>query len=248
MKLRVIHTAREAEQHELRDALVVLIDALRATTVMVAAFASRARRIYPARGVDEAHSLRDRMPGAMLFGERHGVALPGFDGGNSPVELGAMNLAGRDLVLTTTNGTRAAKAAEGATYLVAASLTNVSAVVRWVKQRINADREESFDSIAVVCAGTNGEYSIDDVYVAGRITAALRGSVETTDDAHAAAIISEKAAGEVINPQTCAHAAFLRNEGLYDDVEYLLEGDRFESVPLYDDRGYFFEATDGISD
>ena len=104
----------------------------------------------------------------MLGGERANVRPEGFDFGNSPREYADVDGAGRTLVLTTTNGTRLllAAAARCETVLVA-SLLNLDAVVAAV-------RASGADEVAVLCAGVEGAFAIDDVYVAGRIAAGDR--------------------------------------------------------------------------
>src|SRR5262245_39532454 len=86
----------------------VVIDVLRATTTIVQALATGAKEIVPLQEVDEARRLAEKLgEGAILGGERGGVLIPGFDLGNSPAEYTAAKVAGKTVVFTTTNGTRA---------------------------------------------------------------------------------------------------------------------------------------------
>ena len=239
MNLHVIHTAREAELERFEGDLVIVIDALRATTVVATALAAGAQRIFPALTVEDAFELRREMPEALLCGEREGYAVPGFDYGNSPVEIGALDMTGRDMILTTTNGTRAAKAAMKATVLLAASLVNLSAVSGWIEERI--ETHDDGGSIVIVCSGTNERYSIDDAYVAGALIQKLEGApLELSDAAVASRMLADSPAEEIINPEVCFHAAYLKEKGLYSDVDFLLGGDRFTSIPRFRDR--FFEC------
>ena len=240
MRVHVIHTAREAELCRFDEALVVVIDALRATTVMASALDAGAARIFTTLTVDDAFELKTKRPEAILCGEREGFAVPGFDYGNSPVEIGSIDLSGRDIVLTTTNGTRAVNAASSASILLAATLVNLDSVSQWIKEQ--KDIEHTIDSIYLVCSGTNDRYSIDDVYVAGRLIQLLEDiPLSLSDSANAARMLANRRADEIINPEICFHAAYLAEKGLYRDVEYLLSGDRLMSVPRFLD-GYFYDA------
>ena len=103
-------------------------------------------------------------PGRVLAGERHCVRPPGFDQGNSPRE--AARLRGDELVLATTNGAPAViAAAQNAPVVLLACLLNLDAVVAVLQ---GAD-------VQIVCAGTDGAVALEDVYVAGRISARLPG-------------------------------------------------------------------------
>ena len=242
MNLHVIHTAREAELEGFEGAMVVVIDVLRATTVIATALSAGASRIYPAVTVEDAFDLRSSIPDALLCGEREGFAVSGFDYGNSPVEIASVDLTGRDIILTTTNGTRASKAAANAAFLLAASLVNLGSVADWMRKQIAIS--EDIASIFIVCSGTNERYSIDDVYVAGRLIRMLEGvSFSLSDSAKASMMLAEFRPDEIINPEVCFHAGFLNEKGLYRDVDYLLAGDRLTSVPRFR-NGYFYEADD----
>src|SRR5690554_345264 len=91
-----------------RDAqnIVVVIDVFRAFSVVCYCFMQGAKAILPAGAVKEALALKERYPGALLIGEREGKKLPGFDLGNSPVEVLESNLEGKILIHTTHAGTQ----------------------------------------------------------------------------------------------------------------------------------------------
>jgi 2-phosphosulfolactate phosphatase len=156
--------------------LGIAIDVLRATSTMCQAFASGYERVVCVAEVEDARALR--ADGVALAGERQNVLIQGFDFGNSPREF-LDPPAHSTLVMTTTNGTRLllSAAARCETVLVA-SLLNLGAVVE-------AARASGAEDVAVLCAGVEGAFAIDDAYVAGRIAQALGGE---PDDAAVAAI------------------------------------------------------------
>ncbi len=140
--------------------VAVVIDVLRATSVMATALAAGADRIVTCRGIDKAREIADSMsPPALLCGERGCKPITGFDLGNSPAEYVEARVGGRSLVLTTTNGTRAIESST-ATRLIAASFLNLSAVV---------DSIRSASRLHLVCAGTDGEVTAEDVLLAGAV-------------------------------------------------------------------------------
>jgi 2-phosphosulfolactate phosphatase len=105
----------------------------RAFTVAPHAVAAGAARVLPVGAVEDALALRERLPGAVLIGERHARRLPGFDAGNSPTEVVAADLRGRPVIHTTHAGTQGLVNATGADEVLTASLVNVSALARYVR-------------------------------------------------------------------------------------------------------------------
>ena len=93
----------------LAGSTAVVIDVLRATTVMIHALAAGCRAIIPCLEIEEALAIHKSFPQghAFLGGEREGRPIDGFDLGNSPADYTAEICKGRTLVMTTTNGTRA---------------------------------------------------------------------------------------------------------------------------------------------
>ena len=154
----------------------IVIDVIRATSTICQALASGFERVFCVAEIDEARQLRDALGEGVLGGERKAVRIPGFDLGNSPREY--LEPAGKTLVLSTTNGTRAVvAAAQRCDRVLIASLLNLSAVVE-------AARDAGEDAL-VVCAGVQGTLALDDAFVAGRIVELL--GWERTDAAEAAA-------------------------------------------------------------
>ena len=142
----------------------IVIDVIRATSTICQALASGYERVFCAAEVEEARVLRNMLGEGVLGGERKAVRIPGFDLGNSPREY--LEPAGKTLVLSTTNGTRAVvAAAQRCDRVLVASLLNLAAVVEAAR---NAE-----DDVLVVCAGVQGTLALDDAFVAGRIVELL---------------------------------------------------------------------------
>jgi 2-phosphosulfolactate phosphatase len=162
----------------------IVIDVIRATSTISQALASGYERVFCTSEVEEARALRAELDGAILGGERRNVVIPGFDLGNSPREY--LEPKGEDLILTTTNGTRAIVAAAArCERVVVASLLNLAATVDVTRA--------AGEDVVVVCAGVQGALALDDAYVAGRIASEL--GWERTDAAEAAVRLTETWSG-----------------------------------------------------
>ena len=154
----------------------IVIDVIRATTTICQALASGYEQVFCTAEVEEAQALRKELGEGVLGGERNAVRIPGFDLGNSPREY--LEPAGKTLILSTTNGTRAVvSAAQRCERVLVGALLNLTAVV----ESARAANED----VIVVCAGVQGTLALDDAYVAGRIVELL--AWERSDSAEAAA-------------------------------------------------------------
>ena len=154
--------------------IAIVIDVLRASTTITTALANGATGIWPACTIQEARKVALATgPGTLLGGERGGRPVDGFDAGNSPLEYSRARVAGHPIVLTTTNGTLALHACRDASEVLVGAIINrsaVAALARWL-----AVANKSCD-IHLVCAGTDGEVTEEDVLAAGAILdAAARG-------------------------------------------------------------------------
>jgi len=149
---------------------VVVIDVLRATTTMAVALANGAEAVLPATSTEEARRVAGRLPRdrVLLVGERGGLAIAGFDLGNSPREMAPDAVRGRILVMTTTNGTRALAATAGAAAVYLGAAVNLALVVEATLPRWLAGED-----LRILCAGRDGEAGLDDAYAAGRLVEAL---------------------------------------------------------------------------
>ena len=97
------------EPKDLADGTVVVIDVLRASTTIIAALEAGAVEVIPCLEIDDARRVAAQFPAeeVILGGERQGLPIEGFDLGNSPEDYTPYAVAGKTLVFTTTNGTRA---------------------------------------------------------------------------------------------------------------------------------------------
>jgi 2-phosphosulfolactate phosphatase len=160
--------------------IAVVIDVLRASTTITTALAHGAAGVWPVADVDEARRLTRELAGRpLLGGERGGVPLAGFDLGNSPADYTPDRVAGRPVVVTTTNGTAALAACTAAAEILVGALVNRRAVAA-VARRLR--RQAGILAVHLVCAGTDGEVSAEDVLAAGAILDAAADDADAADD------------------------------------------------------------------
>ena len=114
MKVEVILHAGLLDGYDFEGKEVVVIDAFRATSVIVEGLYNGAKSVIPVESVEEALALKAANPAIILGGERDGVLIDGFDIDNSPLNYTSDRVKGSEVVLTTTNGTRVLKGVAGA--------------------------------------------------------------------------------------------------------------------------------------
>ena len=162
--LEVCFSPALVSQHDIADSVVVVIDVLRATSSMCVAFHHGVNSIVPVASVEESMAYRER--GFLVGAERNGEMLDGFDLGNSPFSFMSPELAGKDIALSTTNGTQAIAAAAGAYQLVAGSFLNLDTLANWLSAQ---DR-----SVLLLCAGWKNSFNLEDTLFAGALAEQLQ--------------------------------------------------------------------------
>lgn len=148
---------------QLAGGAAVIIDVLRASTTMITALSHGAACVFPCESIDQALQLRrsNDTGTVLLGGERGGIRIDSFDLGNSPAEYRTDVVAGRILGFTTTNGTRALLQSLQARQIIIGAFVNVSEVVAFL-------RRQSLP-VHLVCAGTDGFITGEDVLFAGAV-------------------------------------------------------------------------------
>lgn len=222
--------------HKLPRALVhhrtvaVVVDVLRATSVMATAVEHGARQVITCIEIDDALRLAKILPAdTLLCGERHCKPIAGFYLGNSPCDYSSETVSGRTLVMTTTNGTRALAAAARADQVFAGSFVNLSAIAAKLMDQSH---------VTIVCAGTDGHETEEDMLFAGALALRLRDSVPhlQSDDAAGEAIglwQGHLASGESLAERLCRSRGGrnLVDAGYLEDVKYCARIDAVSAVP-----------------
>ncbi len=223
------HPAVPARARARRERRVcIVVDVIRASTSLIAMVERGAARVFIAGDIDTARAAAPRI-GAVLAGEQDGLAPPGFDYGNSPVELSRAPLEGRSVVFVTTNGTAAIRAVTDAGAVLVGALRNGEAACREAWTAATAQG----DNLTVVCAGREHGFGMDDVYCAGYLVHRVLqlGSPELTDAALAAvALFRSEPNALAVFSQSAAGRNVVRL-GLTEDIAYCAQQDVSSVVP-----------------
>jgi 2-phosphosulfolactate phosphatase len=215
-------------------ATMVVIDVLRATSSIITALDNGAAGVVPVRDPEEAIAVMRRLgrERSLLCGERESRLIAGFDLDNSPASFTRERVANKTLVFTTTNGTRAlVEAARANATVYCAALLNRAAIV----ERLDASDGE----VRLMCAGSHGTPSLEDLLCAGAIADALlhkHKKLALTDAARAAATFYAASAKRL--PTAIAggtHAQDLVTAGFAADVAACARLDVSRCVPRYAD-------------
>lgn len=152
-------------EEDVAGGLVVVVDILRASTTITHALFNGADRVVPFSSIEEAFAFKQQQPDAVLGGERGGVIVDGFDYGNSPADYTPQHVSGKVVGFTTTNGTRALLRSLQAAEIVVGCFANLSTVVAFAKSQSRP--------VHIVCAGTDGCITGEDVLFAGAVASRL---------------------------------------------------------------------------
>jgi len=220
------------KNRKLDDTHCVVFDVFRATSSMVTALANGAEAIIPVSEIPEALAIKQKSPGVLLAGERDGVriraALTGgtdFDLGNSPREFTKDTVAGKTMVMTTTNGTRALRSCAHAKTVLISSFLNLKAT----SESILAASPEN---LLLICSGTYEQTAYEDALGAGALCDLLRNKMEQSHVSDSAKMAHELYT--IASKNISAAAATSRNGArlsgipeLRDDVRFCLQRDIF---------------------
>jgi 2-phosphosulfolactate phosphatase len=216
----------------LSDRIVVVMDILRATSVIVHAMFQGASEIIPLSTVEEAFRMAKAFPRGfvVLGGERENKEIPGFDLGNSPREYAAEKVKGKKLILTTTNGTRAFHAVSSGKEILAGSFLNIGAIA----QRCLESNKDVF----IFPSGDEGNFSLEDTLCGGMlidlITQKQKGQISLTDASSCAQIVYQRFKHNLLEAfHLSHHGKELIDRGFEDDLVYCAQIDVTDIVPEF---------------
>lgn len=227
MRLRVDLVPQES--HAYPD-VVMVVDVIRATTTAAAFLEAGASALYLTASLEAARSFRSA--DVVIAGEEGGLKPADFDFGNSPREAKEAPLGSKTVVMSTTNGTKAAHiAARSAKHVLLASLYNAHAAARLANQLAT-------EEVAILCAGQVGHIGLDDTYTAGVLAEFLQimGQYELEDGA-LIALTTRRTYPDPEEPLLLSGAAAnLRQVGLEADVPFCAQIAASPAVPMLDGR------------
>ena len=234
MDVEVFLTHSNVTEDDVRNRTVVVIDVLRACSTISTALAHGARAVMPVPDMAEAGKMAANLDPDVyrLGGERDAEKIEGYHLGNSPLEYTEEVVENRDIILNTTNGTKALARAKAARHLVAGCFLNAGRVVDFIR--------EAGDDVAIICAGRQNRISLEDTLCAGLMLARLWDGEEpemATDSAHTAYTLyrtDHNSLGHAL--RRANHARNLIDRGYDDDVDYCFQVDALPVLPYYTDN------------
>ncbi len=230
MNIDIIISADYINEDSIKDKVVVVIDMLRATSVITTAFINGCKEVIPYLTVEEAveKSKEFKKGDCILGGERKAVKIEGFDLSNSPLEYTEEVVKDKTVIITTTNGTRSLTKCKSAKRVFVGAMINGKAVAKKLV--------EIGEDVVIVNAGTNGQFSMDDFICAGYMInemLKISNKLELTDIAKTANYIYENNKGIDNFINSARHYGVMKELGLMNDVKYAMKKEITDIVPEY---------------
>ncbi len=208
------------------EAVVVVIDILRATSAITTAFFNGVEKMIPVATVEEAKEYQRK--GYLAAAERNGEMVEGFDLGNSP--FGYMNnkVKGKTIAITTTNGTQAIQAAKHSNHVIIGSFLNHKAIVEYLSGQKRP--------VVMLCAGWKSKFNLEDTLFAGAVVDALlqqHNYTTTCDSALASRHLYHLAKEDMYEfLSASSHRNRLHRLNLERDVKYCLTPNQCPVIPI----------------
>ena len=224
-KIEVCLTPALIHLHDIEDSTVVVIDILRASSSITYGIDNGADAIIPVAKVEDCLAYSDN--GFLLAAERDGEVLEGFDFGNSPFSYTKEKVAGKTIVLTTTNGTGALElAAARAKQVLIGSFLNLNALCNYL--------ESLNGNVLLLCAGWKNQFNLEDTLFAGAVVYALRKNGTLYDDASIAAedlyLLAKDDFRSYLKKSSHSHRLAALN--IEEDVVFCLQQNICEAIPV----------------
>ncbi len=216
--------------YDVSNSIVVIIDVLRATSTIATALHNGAAAIIPIDNVAECIRIGTEL-NAITAGERDGQVAEGLQYGNSPFEYPAEFIAGKTLVLTTTNGTKLLHMAlaNGATDIITGSFSNISAVCT----HLLAENK----NVILACAAWKDKVNIEDTLFAGAVVNRLKEhftlQCDSSQMAESLYITAQPDLYAFMKERNATHYHRLTKYHLEKDIRYCLTNDSAPSLPIY---------------
>jgi 2-phosphosulfolactate phosphatase len=226
-KVEVCFSPQLFDLFDTKKCIVVVVDVFRATSAMVTAFQHGAKSFIPVSTIEEAKAYKDE--GFLAGGERNGEVVDGFDFGNSPFSYQSDLINGREIALTTTNGTRAINIAEQSSEIVLiGSFLNLQALADHIQTQGK--------NVVIFCAGWKNRFNMEDSLFAGALTNLLLTSGKfksDCDSANASSLVYRTGRRNLMSfLESCSHRKRLGHLNLEKDVEYCLQRDTTDVIPV----------------
>jgi len=228
-RVEVCFTPGEYPYYKDEFEIVVVIDVLRATSAICAAFENGIKAIIPVPTVEEAWDYK--LKGYYAGAERKGQIVEGFDFGNSPFAYIREDFKGQEVVLTTTNGTKSLDVAKNAETVVVGSFLNLDSLSKWL--------EAQNKNVLCLCSGWQDKFNLEDTICAGAISDYLISTGKYTsieDSSIAAKYLFLSAKDNYLGYlKSSSHRRRLKNLNLNEDIKYCLTPNQTNAIPILKD-------------
>ena len=226
--VQVCMTPDLIQHFNLEGKIVIVVDIFRATSCIVTGLAYGVKTIYPVATIDQCMAYQKK--GMIIAGERGGQKVDGFDIGNSPYEYMNDEFQGKDIAVTTTNGTQAIISSKGADQILIGAFLNLRAIADYI---LDQDK-----NIIIHCAGWKGMINIEDSLFAGALINEIKSSHQPSGDAaHMASDLYLYHQMDLIHAShNSSHAKRLAAFGIEKDLDFCMEMSLYSIVPVYHDN------------
>lgn len=212
--------------YNLEGKLVIVVDVLRATSCIVTAIAHGIGHIIPFDNLEDCAALKAE--GYLTAAERDGQQVEGFDFGNSPFTYMGPELKGKNLAVTTTNGTACIKQSEGAKEIGIGSFLNLRAVAAYIRT--------TKSDVVIACSAWKGKPNAEDTLFAGALIELLPELLPESDNcllAQTLWVAAKENPAAFINQTT--HVQRLHNLGIIDDIPFCMQTDVYPIMLLIEE-------------
>lgn len=225
-KIEVCFSPSIFEHFDATDKIVVVVDILRATSVVCTMFKNGVKEVIPVKDIEEAKAYKAK--GYMIVAERNGEKLDFADFGNSPFYFTPETVEGKTIVYSTTNGTNAITIGRDSNAVIIGSFLNFTAVLKYL--------ENQSSNVMILCAGWKGKFCLEDSLFAGALASELikLGSFDTIcDSVHAAMDLWNIAKVDLPSYiEKVAQRHRLKKLGLDNVISYCFSFDQTDKVPI----------------
>ena len=230
MKINVLLSPHNADELYFTGKNTIVIDVLRASTVIVNALNNNAKEVIPVDSVDFALKVSGGAFSGqtLLGGERNTKMIDGFNLGNSPEDYTEKIVSGKTVILYTTNGSKAIVKAKYSENLIVCCFNNLKAITDYIVG-LNQDFE-------ILCSGASGKFCIEDTVCAGKIIELVEKKIKDVklSDSASASLILNKSFSSVLNMlKECEHGKKLINNGFEKDIEFCSKMNTVDIIPFY---------------
>lgn len=210
-----------------KNHIIILVDVLRASSTIITALAHGATSIIPVTTIEEASQLAEKLPNAILAGERDANPPPGFHYGNSPRSFITNKIHNRSIILTTSNFTRTLGHPPATATILVGTYLNIEHVAQTAR-RIH---EEKARPITIISAGSMSGSSVEDDQASNHIAIRIQNPNDPPSYASA-----DDIARELL---VTRHGAKLVQAGYKEDIYFCSQPNRYALTPYFHKKAFY---------